>query len=172
MIRLFLSSDCSSRMAAVIRATLGEMWSHGGLHDTERNETFEHRYRCGCYPWTDYTRNPQMRLAEFEILCASASSINAAYYLTKRKWEGRRYNAGQAVTMGLAALWARVGVERKIPLSAAGVCTEVVYDFLRTLGGKHALALNRWEPSPEGFTPGEAFDFFDWGQQYLFRRVA
>jgi len=147
MIDIFDSSDLGSKLADTIAFALApdvpreDARTHGGLWSDLRMITFEHRVRCGFYLQEDYTGNRMMTYNVWEAYRASKERQAQAFELTMKEWEGRWYNAKQAIRIGTNAMWARVGVKRKMPLSIRGVCTEVVWTYVDHLGGKYQKVL-------------------------------
>lgn len=147
MISIFASSHLGHPFAETIHKTLSpevprlSSRTHGGLH--RGNKSFEQRWKCGFYPWTDYTQNGEMLYDEWTTPCASEERQEEAFAVLRRDWEGARYNVGQAYLMGAAALWHRIGVKHRMPLQAACVCTSLVWRYVDLLGGDYQYIV-RW----------------------------
>jgi hypothetical protein len=169
MIDIFDSSDLGSKLADTIAWSIArdvpreEARTHGGLWlagpglgpfgQSYQVTTFEHRIRCGFYPQQDYTRNPMMTYNVWEPYRAPSDIQLSAFMLTRRSWEGRWYNAKQAIRIGTNALWLRAGVRRDMPLSIRGVCTEVVWYYVDLLGSDYQALLRDEYDGPDAFTP-------------------
>ena len=154
----FTSSDQVAKLAAAIRATLGGPWSHGGWKHGPLS--FEHRLVCKDYPWAEEYERETMRVAVWSLRKATAADHQMLEVYLRRRWEGKLYNIRQMLAMGSAALWARAGVERRVPMSVLGVCTEVLYDGIDWWGREYQEHLRTTWERADAFDPLKAFACF------------